>query len=118
MRSAGIGRLPVMATPRGTAAHPGTVAVGDALDRSQPLVRLLQRLQQSRDRHAAVCEHLPDALRDQIRPGPLDDAGWTLLVSHGAAASKLRQLLPTLDAALRAKGWAALPIRIKVQAPN
>lgn len=95
-------------------AHGGTLALGAALDQSQPLARLLQRLQESRARFGTICTHLPEPLRDQIRPGPLDDAGWTLLVPHGAAASKLRQMVPTLEAALRGAGWQLTAIRIKV----
>ena len=96
-------------------AHPGTLALGEALDQSQPLTQLLRRLQQSQARLAAVRELLPDALRSQVRAGPLDDAGWSLLVPGGAAAAKLRQLLPVLQAALQQQGWPATPIRIRVQ---
>jgi hypothetical protein len=95
--------------------HGGTLALGAALDQSQPLARLLQRLKESRARFDTICAHLPEPLRDQVRPGPLDDAGWTLLVPHGAAASKLRQIVPTLEAALRGAGWQVAAIRIKVQ---
>lgn len=106
--------------PRKATANPpaGTLSLGSALDQSQPLAKLLQRLQQSQGRYAAIREQLPEALRDQIRPGPLDDAGWTLLVPHGAAASKLRQLLPALDNALSAQGWQPTPIRVKVQSDS
>ena len=51
-----------------------------------------------------------------MRPGPIDDAGWSLLVPSGAAASKLRQLLPELQAALKAEGWPQTPLRIRVHA--
>jgi hypothetical protein len=95
--------------PRGPA-----LALGTALDQSQPLVRLMQRLQESRARFATIRELLPEALRDQVRPGPLDDEGWSLLACNGAAASKLRQLLPTLEAALLAGGWHVTAIRIRV----
>jgi hypothetical protein len=94
---------------------PGALPLGTALDQSQPLARLLRRLQESRARFATIREQLPDTLRDQVRPGPLDDEGWTLLVASGAAASKLRQLVPTLDATLLANGWPAAAIRIRVQ---
>ena len=94
---------------------PGTLALGAALDQSQPLARLLQRLQESRARFAAIRELLPDTLRDQVRAGPLDEISWSLLVSNGAAASKLRQLVPALEAMLISQGWQATSIRIKVQ---
>ncbi len=96
-------------------SHPGTLSLGSALDQSQPLAKLLQRLQESRARYAAIRAELPEALRDQVRPGPLDDAGWSLLVPNGAAASKLRQLVPALDATLCSQGWQPTPIRVKVQ---
>jgi len=101
------GRLP--ANP-----SPGTWTLGSALDQSQALARLLQRLQESQARFAAIREHLPDPLRAAVRPGPLDEAGWSLLAQSGAAASKLRQLLPELEAALLHQGWQVVPIRIKV----
>ena len=94
---------------------PGTWALGAALDQSQPLTRLLLRLQESQARFAAIRECLPDNLRSAVRPGPLDDAGWSLLAQSGAVASKLRQLLPDLETALTGQGWQPTPIRIKVQ---
>jgi hypothetical protein len=94
---------------------PGTLALSAALDQSQPLTRLLQRLQESRARFAAIRELLPHTLRDQVRAGPLDEISWSLLVSNGAAASKLRQLVPAFEAMLISQGWQATSIRIKVQ---
>lgn len=94
---------------------PGTWALAAALDHSQPLTVLLQRLQRSRERFAAIEPLLGEGLRSAVRAGPLDDAGWTLLVSGGAAAAKLRQLLPQLQAALLEQGWPELPIRVRVQ---
>lgn len=99
-------------------AHAGTLALGDALGQNQALTNLLQRLQESQARLAAIGRLLPEALRPQVRPGPLDDAGWSLLVPNGAAASKLRQLLPELHAALLQQGWPSMPIRIRVQPPR
>ena len=96
----------------------GTLALGAALDQSQPLARLLQRLQESRARFAAIRELLPDTLRDQVRAGPVDEGTWSLLVSNGAAASKLRQLIPALEGALVSQGWQATSIRIKVQSTS
>jgi hypothetical protein len=93
----------------------GVHRVDRALDGHAAFGRLLQRVQASRQRHQAIRDLLPDTLRAQVRPGPLDDDGWTLLVPNGAGAAKLRQLLPQLQAALRAQGWQDLPIRIRVQ---
>ncbi|MFO1215474.1 MAG: hypothetical protein U1E72_12885 [Burkholderiaceae bacterium] len=98
-----------------TPSTPGTLALATALDQSQPLARLLQRLSESQARFEAVQAQLPAALRAAVRPGPLDEAGWTLLVSSGAAAAKLRQLLPSLETALQAGGFTPLPIRVRVR---
>lgn len=88
--------------------------MGTALDRSEPLAGLLQRVHESRARFEAVAGLLPAGLREGMRPGPLDDTCWVLLVPHAAAAAKLRQLLPALDAALRERGWPGPAIKIKV----
>lgn len=98
-----------------TAALAGVLRVDRALGDNAALGRLLQRLQDSRARFAAIRELLPDALRTQVRPGPLDDAGWTLLVPGGAAAAKLRQLQPLLADALRARGLPVAAIRVRIR---
>lgn len=96
--------------------HPAPgVTLARALDDSEPLARLLARVRESRARLAALAPTLPQAL--QVRAGPLDEAGWTLLVAHPAAAAKLRQSLPTLARALADAGYAPVPLRIKVQPP-
>lgn len=96
-----------------SSTQPG-VPLSDALDRSEPLAGLLQRVQQSRERLAAVAGLLPPALRHEVRAGPLDDARWVLLVTHAAAAAKVRQLLPTIETTLAERGWSGPAIRIKV----
>jgi hypothetical protein len=93
-----------------------TLRLADALSQSSALSTLLARVQASRDRLDAVRGELPQGLADLVRPGPLDEAGWTLLVGSGAAAAKLRQCLPRLQQTLADKGWGALGIRVKVQA--
>jgi hypothetical protein len=93
---------------------PKTVPLAAALDRSESLTGLLRRLHDSRARLATVADLLPESLRPAVRPGPLDDAGWVLLVADSSAAAKLRQLMPVLEAALLAAGWPAVPVRIKV----
>ena len=95
--------------------HPGTLPLRSALDDSAPLARLLQRARESRERFDAVSALLPDGLREAVRPGPLDDEGWMLLAAHGAAAAKLRQLLPRLESALLERGWQGTPIKVRIQ---
>ena len=91
-----------------------TLALGDALSRSTPLAQLLRQAQQSRERFAAISALLPPGLREAVRPGPLDEEGWQLLAAHGAAAAKLRQLLPRLEQAALDNGWPAVPIKVRV----
>jgi hypothetical protein len=98
-----------MATP-----NPNSVALGAALDLSEPLTSLLQRVRESRARFEAIANLLPAGLREGLRPGPLDDTSWVLLVPHAPAAAKLRQILPALEDELRGRGWPGPPIKIKV----
>ena len=93
---------------------PGTVGIDSALDASAPLARLLERVRESRARFETISALVSPALLQQMRPGPLDDEGWSLLVANGAAAAKLRQLLPRLQETLAARGWPGPPIRVKV----
>lgn len=95
---------------------PATLPVGDALERSDSLSGLMRRVHDSNARYAAVRSCLPAGLAAQVRPGPLDDSTWTLLVPSGAAAAKLRQCLPALAASLQAAGWSEVSIRVKVLA--
>jgi hypothetical protein len=92
-----------------------SLPLASALERSEPLARLLERVQQSRARFEVVRALLPSALQEAVRPGPLDDEGWALLVEHGAAAAKLRQMLPVLQAALAERGWAGVVIKVRIQ---
>ena len=97
-----------------SAPAPHTLPLSAALDQSEPLNSLLRRMQDSRARLDTVAALLPETLRPGVRPGPLDDAGWVLLVADSSAAAKLRQLMPALEAALLGAGWPAVPVRIKV----
>lgn len=85
-----------------------------ALASCDALTRLSDRLRRSRDCFDRVAPLLPAGLRAQVRPGPIDDEGWALLVPHAAAAAKLRQLLPVLSARLQADGAAPVAIRVRI----
>lgn len=92
------------------------VNLATALERNGSLAELTRRIEQSNARYAAIGPQLPETLRAQVRAGPLDDAGWSLLASNAAVAAKLRHLLPRLVESLSRQGWPDLPIRVRVQA--
>ncbi len=86
-----------------------------ALGDSEALAGLLQRVQESRARLAAVAALLPPGLQADVRAGPLDDTAWVLLAGHAAAAAKLRQLLPAMEATLLEAGFAPRPLKVRVR---
>lgn len=94
---------------------PDSLAIADALERSAPLAHLRERLQDSNARYAAILSVLPSTLALHVKPGPVDEEGWTLLTANASVAAKLRQLEPRLQDVLRQRGWQGSPIRIKVQ---
>ena len=95
---------------------PFNLPLSTALGRSEPLSALLKRLRESQARFAAIKTLLPQTLHAAVSPGPLDDSAWVLLAANAAAAAKLRQLVPELQAALLAAGWAGPDIKVKVSA--
>ncbi len=94
---------------------PNALRIEEALGRSAPLAKLQQLMRDSQARFEAVRPCLPAALAAHIKPGPVDEEGWSLLVANAAVGSKLRQLQPRLEDALKARGWQVTSIRIKVQ---
>ncbi|WP_284620293.1 DciA family protein [Aquabacterium humicola] len=85
-----------------------------ALANCDALARLGQRLALSQACFERIAPLLPPGLRAQVRPGPIDDEGWALLVESGAVSAKLRQLLPALQARLAEDGAPPRPIRVRV----
>jgi Dna[CI] antecedent, DciA len=98
-------------------AVPEPIALRRALDDNVSLHSLAQRLAESQRRFDAIAPLLPAGLARDVRPGPIDDEGWSVLVSNAAVAAKLRHLLPRLDEALTARSFRALPIRVRVRSP-
>lgn len=92
------------------------VTLLQATQESPTLSRLSQLAQDSVARLKAIEPLLPVALRSALTAGPIDGTSWCLLVNNNAAAAKLRQLLPALQAHLRSSGWEVTAIRLKVQA--
>lgn len=100
--------------PRPGPGSAGALPIADALSASSPLARLGERLRESAAMLESVRPLLPGPLGAHVRAGPLDEAGWSLLVGHAAAAAKLRQLVPHLEARLADRGHAVTSVRIKV----
>ena len=97
-------------------AHaPSAVPLADALRDSGALARLSERLSESKRRFESIETLLPVPLAAQAKPGPLDERGWTLLALTPAAAAKLRQLVPLIEAQLTDQGFASLAIRVRVR---
>jgi hypothetical protein len=94
---------------------PLALPLREALHRSSALALLVQRMAESNARHACILPCLPAALAPLVKPGPLDEQGWSLLVANAAVAAKLRHLVPRLEDALRAQGWPATAIRLHIQ---
>ena len=93
-----------------------TLSLDEALSRSKPLAHLAELLRDSLARYDAIRPLLPEPLARYVRPGPVDELGWSLLVANAAVAAKLRQLKPRLEQALCERGWAGSELRIRIHA--
>ena len=92
------------------------VTVQQAAEDSPTLARLAQLARESGERLKAVEPLIPAAMRRSVKPGPIEGSAWCLLVEGNAAAAKLRQVVPALQAQLCGSGRQVTSIRIKVQA--
>lgn len=93
---------------------PDVPQVKSALERSETLASLMQRLRASQECLATVKACLPPAMAAHVKAGPIDEEGWTLLAANAAVSAKLRQLQPRIAAALAAKGIKVNAIRVRV----
>jgi hypothetical protein len=90
------------------------LTVQQAVGNSPTLARLAELVQDSNNRLKAIESLLPGNLRAAVKAGPIDGDSWCLLVNGNAAAAKLRQLVPLLQAALQREGWRVSSIRLKI----
>ena len=94
---------------------PNALRIAQVLQQSAPLARLQLLLKDSNARFDAIRASLPAAMVPHVKPGPVDEVGWSLLAANASVAAKLRQLQPRLEDILRERGWQVSAIRIKVQ---
>jgi hypothetical protein len=94
------------------------VPLHEAVEGSPTLARLLGLARESGEWLKAVESSIPAPLRAAIRPGPIEGTTWCLLVDGNAAAAKLRQLLPVLQAKLNSRGLQVTAIRLKLGSPR
>lgn len=92
--------------------------IGQTLRDDQTLASLAARLRRSEACLQAVRAVVPPALRPHLLAGPWDEQGWTLLTRQAAALTKLRQLMPLMDQALREAGLGVPAIRLHVLLPR
>jgi hypothetical protein len=102
-------------SPRPPPVTPDALRIEQALAQSAPLARLQVLMRDSHARFEAIRSGMPGALAAHVRPGPVDENGWSLLAANAAVAAKLRQLQPRLEDLLRERGWEVSAIRVKVQ---
>ncbi len=81
---------------------------------SPTLAKLAELSRDSVARLRAVEFLIPAPLRPAIKAGPIEGDVWCLILENNSAAGKVRQILPSLSAHLRVKGWDVNSIRLKV----
>lgn len=91
------------------------ISAFEATQGSPTLAKLTEISRDSENRLASIQALVPPALRSLLKAGPVDNNEWCLIIENNAAASKIRQLIPSLEAQLRVKGWPATSIRLKVR---
>jgi hypothetical protein len=92
-----------------------SISVLQATHDSPTLSKLADLATESSARLRAIQPLIPVLLRPAVKAGPIEGTTWCLLVANSAVASKMRQLLPALEAHLRSAGWEVNSIRLKVQ---
>lgn len=85
---------------------------GDALAKLQDHARRLRRLQR------ALESALPVQLAPQYRVGNLVDDELVVFAQSGAAAVRLKQMVPSVVERLRMAGHAVRTIRVKILSPD
>ena len=92
-----------------------TFSLEEAAEAAPSLGALKERIRASQGCMEQILHLIPSTLRAHVKPGPLQEGEWCLLVGNAAASTKLRQLLPVLQNELVRSGRQITSIRLKVQ---
>ena len=90
------------------------ITLEQAAQSSPALSQLVSQARDANARMKAIDPLLPPGLRSNVQPGPIEGSTWNLIIKNSAAATKVRHLLPSLEAHLRSKGWNVTRIQLKV----
>lgn len=91
------------------------VSLLQASENSPMLGKLIELSRDSVARLKAIESLIPGSLRSAVKAGPIEGTVWCMILDNNAVAAKIRQILPSLEAHLRTKGWNVTSIRLKVQ---
>lgn len=91
-----------------------SISLEQAAQDSPIFARLSSLAAESSARLQSVRSIIPATLHSAIKAGPIEGPVWCLIIDNNAAASKVRQFLPSMEAHLRVKGWDVNSIRLKV----
>jgi len=86
-----------------------------ALNTSPQLSHLLELARDSQQRLNALQNLLPPQLKNVVKASTLDGDSWCLLVPNNSVMAKLKQMLPSMAAHLRSKGFQVQTIRLKIE---
>ncbi len=100
--------------PHKTGPLKQAITAHQAVQNSPALGQLAALIKDSSARLKAIESLIPEGMRSAVKAGPIDGESWCLLVNGSAAAAKLRQLTPLIQARLLGKGWKVTSIRLKI----
>ena len=78
------------------------------------MAQLAARVRLSQDLLNAIRLQLPSGLRAHAQAGPITDTEWCLLLKSSAAAAKIRQLMPDIQAEVQRQLGRPMDVRLRV----
>jgi len=95
--------------------HSNILTLVEAVESAPSLAALQQRIRMSQACLQHIQPLIPVSLKPHLSAGPVEAQEWCLLVTHAAASTKLRQLVPAMLKIFARSGLPITSIRIKLQ---